>query len=204
MPAALLRRAQFVFWCGGALLCGFATGAYLGARYYQAMENSRLENALRSHLHGAPPAPSARSPRRKTGSLVGRLEIPRLRLSAIVLEGSDSRTLSVGIGRIPETANPGEAGNVVIGGHRDTFFRPLSGIHNGDRIKMTTPAGAYFYEVDWTRIVDPSDNASLKATPRRSLTLVTCYPFHYVGPAPRRFIVRAHQVVPGVLETSSE
>jgi len=203
MLAALLRRAQFVFWCGGALLCGFVAGAYLGAHYYQTLEGRRLEEALRSRVPGAPPAHYKRVPR-KIGSLVGRLEIPRLRLSTIVLEGSDSQTLSVGIGRIPQTADPGQDGNVVIGGHRDTFFRPLSKIRNGDRIMMVTPSGSYSYEVDWTKVVDPTDTATLKATPHPSLTLVTCYPFHYVGPAPRRFIVRAHQVEPGVLETSSE
>ena len=137
-------------------------------------------------------------------SLVGRVEIPRLHVSAIVLEGSDTRTLSHGVGRIPETADPGQAGNVVLGGHRDTFFRPLRAIRRGDRINMVTPAGSYSYQVDWTSVVDPTDVSSLKSTKSHSLTLVTCYPFYYVGPAPQRFIVRAHQVVPGVLESSSD
>jgi sortase A len=118
-------------------------------------------------------------------------------LSAIVLEGSDSRTLDLGVGRIMETAEPGESGNVVLSGHRDTFFRPLRGIRAGDRIAMVTRGGSYQYVVDWTKIVDPSDTATLKPTPGQSLTLVTCYPFRYVGPAPQRFIVRARQVVPG-------
>src|SRR6202035_319334 len=121
----------------------------------------------------------------------------RLRLSAIVLEGSDSRTLDLGIGRIPETANPGAAGNVVLSGHRDTFFRPLRSIRAGDRIAMVTRGGSYHYVVDWTAVVDPADTAVLKATPDRSLTLVTCYPFHYVGSAPQRFIVRAREIPPG-------
>ena len=134
---------------------------------------------------------------------MGRLEIPRLRLSAIVLEGSDSRTLDLGIGRIPETAEPGESGNVVLSGHRDTFFRPLRGIRTGDRIAMVTRGGSYQYVVDWTAVVDPADTATLKATPVRSLTLVTCYPFRYVGPAPQRFIVRARQVLPGVIRAAN-
>ena len=148
------------------------------------------------------PAPRQDS-RRAAGSLVGRLEIPRLQLSAIVLEGSDSRTLSRGVGRIPETADPGQNGNVVLSGHRDTFFRPLRQIRAGDRVTLQTPIGLYRYVVEWTAVVNPSDTASLKATPDRSLTLVTCYPFRYVGPAPQRFIVRARQVAPGVKKLMS-
>jgi len=112
-------------------------------------------------------------------------------MSAIVLEGSDSLTLRRGIGRIPETADPGQVGNVVLSGHRDTFFRPLRNVRRGDRIMLTTPSGKFRYRVDWTSVVDPQDTAVLKPTPRESLTLVTCYPFRYVGPAPERFIVRA-------------
>jgi sortase A len=194
---ALLRRLQYVFWIGGAMLCGWYTGAYFNQRNFQAAENRRLEDSLRSTGSRELPAPPRHWSRPATGSLVGRLEIPRLRLSAIVLEGSDSRTLDLGVGRIPETAEPGDSGNVVLSGHRDTFFRPLRGIRPGDRIDMVTRGGSYQYVVDWTKIVDPSDTATLKPTPDQSLTLVTCYPFRYVGPAPQRFIVRARQVVTG-------
>jgi sortase A len=190
---ALVRRAQYAFWFAGALLCVLCAGTYLEGRYYQAAENRRLEEALRSRSpRGAVPRLS-----REPGSLVGRLEIPRLRMSAIVLEGSDSRTLRLGVGRIPETADPGQAGNVVLSGHRDTFFRPLRTIRAGDQVVLTTPEGPYRYVVEWTAVVDPSDSVWLKATPDRSLTLVTCYPFRYIGPAPQRFIVRAHQVAAG-------
>jgi sortase A len=125
-------------------------------------------------------------------------------LSAIVLEGSDSRTLGLGVGRIPETAEPGESGNVVLSGHRDTFFRPLRGIRTGDRIAMVTRGGSYRYVVDWTAVVDPEDTATLKPTRDRSLTLVTCYPFRYVGSAPQRFIVRARQIEPGAIRLTSD
>jgi sortase A len=195
----LSRRLQFLFWCAGVLLCCIAIGKYLEMRHYQATENRRLVVALRAKVAGPPPPGRALlSPRggatiRKAGSLVGRIEIPRLNLSAIVLEGSDNRVLSVGVGRVPDTSEPGAAGNTVLGGHRDTFFRPLRGIRAGDRIDLLTPRGSYKYTVDWTRIVAPENTDLLKATPQPSLTLVTCYPFHYVGPAPQRFIVRAHQ-----------
>jgi sortase A len=195
---ALLHRAQYVFWLAGAMLCGLCAGVYLETHFYQATEARRLEEALRDNGTRALPTRPRLSPPRAVGSLVGRLEIPRLRLSAIVLEGSDSRTLRLGVGRIPETADPGEAGNLVLSGHRDTFFRPLRAIRAGDRVTLVAPGGPYCYEVEWTAVVDPSDVAALKATPRPSLTLVTCYPFRYIGPAPRRFIVRARQVAAGV------
>ena len=199
---ALLRRLQFALWCTGLLLCALCAGAYLQARFYQSMENRRLEEALHSGGLRDPARPPSPLPR-PAGSLVGRLEIPRLRLSAVVLEGSDERTLRLGAGRIPETAAPGQAGNLVIGGHRDTFFRPLRAIHGGDRISLVTPGGAYRYIVEWTAVVNPSDRETLRPTPDRSLTLVTCYPFRYLGPAPQRFIVRARQVAPDATKTVS-
>jgi sortase A len=200
---ALLRRVQYLFWIAGAMLCGWYAGVLLNQRTFQAEEDRRLEDALRSRRPREMPAPPAHWSRPAVGSLVGRLEIPRLRLSAIVLEGSDSRTLDLGVGRIPETAEPGESGNLVLSGHRDTFFRPLRGIRAGDRIAMVTRGGSYQYVVDWTAVVDPADTATLKTTPVRSLTLVTCYPFRYVGPAPQRFIVRARQVVPGAIRAAN-
>ena len=162
------------------------------------MENRRLEEALREERSGnnSSGARTCGTSARQAsdGEPGGRLEIPRLRFSAIVLEGSDSRTLRLGVGRIPGTAEPGQEGNLVLGGHRDTFFRPLRGIRAGDFITLATAAGPYRYVVEWTAVVDPRDTGSLQATPERSLTLVTCYPFYYVGPAPQRFIVRARQV----------
>jgi sortase A len=196
-PGLALRGAQWMFWLAGALLCAWSAGTYLDARFRQAMEYRRLEEALRERgPRGLPAAPPETPISRKAGSLVGRLEIPRLKLSAMVLEGSDSGTLSLAVGRVPGTADPGQAGNVVLGGHRDTFFRPLRSIRAGDAVTLVTPRDAYRYVVEWTSIVDPANREPLKATPARSLTLVTCYPFRYIGPAPRRFIVRARQLEP--------
>ena len=192
----LLRRVEYAFWLTGALLVSFCAGAYLEMRVYQAAENRRLEDALRLRGPRELPAGRLRSPQPAAGSLVGRLEIPRLKVSAVVLEGSDGGTLRVGLGRVKGTAEPGEEGNVVVGGHRDTFFRPLRGIRAGDRVTLVTPRGRYGYVVEWTAVVDPGDRRSLGATAERSLTLVTCFPFRYVGPAPQRFVVRARQVAP--------
>jgi sortase A len=127
-------------------------------------------------------------------SVIGRLEIPRLKLSVMVREGADERTLSRAVGHIPGTALPGKLGNVGLAGHRDTFFRALRNIREDDAIELETTQGAYHYIVKSTRIVTPRDVSVLAASGGQSLTLVTCYPFYYVGSAPQRFIVRAAQV----------
>jgi sortase A len=108
-----------------------------------------------------------------------------------VRTGSDARTLQLAVGHIPGTARPGEDGNVGLAGHRDTFFRRLRDIEPDDRIRIVTPSGTYDYRVQRTDVVEPSDVGVLERTTEPSLTLVTCYPFTYVGSAPERFIVRA-------------
>ena len=127
------------------------------------------------------------------GDLVGRLEIPRLSISVMVLEGIQSRTLRLGAGHIPGTSYPGGAGNIGIAAHRDTFFRPLSSVKENDVIKFSTPNKTTEYRVVSTSIVSPDDVELLKAQGKDKLTLVTCYPFYYVGPAPKRFIVTAEK-----------
>lgn len=125
------------------------------------------------------------------GSIVGRLEIPRLGVKAMVLEGVTPRTLALALGHIPGTALPGTAGNVGIAGHRDTLFRALRGVQAGDAIVLTTVEGSYEYRVRSCEVVGPRETRVLNDSPQPALTLVTCYPFYYVGPAPQRFIVHA-------------
>jgi sortase A len=127
-------------------------------------------------------------------SVIGRLEIPRLNLSVMVREGADESTLSRAVGHIPGTALPGKMGNVGLAGHRDTFFRALRNIREDDAIEFETTHGAYRYIVKSTKIVTPRDVSVLEASGGEDLTLVTCYPFYYVGSAPKRFIVHASQV----------
>jgi len=126
------------------------------------------------------------------GEPLGRLEVPRLSLSVIVSQGVSTGTLRRSVGHIPGTALPGELGNVGIAGHRDTFFRPLKEIRKNDILALTTLAGAYQYVVDSIQIVSPDNVKVLDPTDHPTLTLVTCYPFYYVGSAPKRFIVQAH------------
>jgi len=122
---------------------------------------------------------------------VGRIEIPRLGVSAIVREGDDISTLRRSVGHIPDTVLPGESGNSGFAGHRDTFFRGLRDARAGDRITVTTADATLNYVIRNTRIVEPDDVSVLNPTPGQTLTLVTCYPFSYIGAAPKRFIVRA-------------
>lgn len=126
--------------------------------------------------------------------MLSRLEIPRIDLSVMVGDGVAPRALRLGAGHVPGTAYPNEVGNVGIAAHRDTFFRALRGIRRSDQIKLTTLEGSYEYIVDWTAVVEPTDRAVLAASAESVLTLVTCYPFNYIGAAPKRFIVRARRV----------
>ena len=132
--------------------------------------------------------------------LVGRLTIPRLHLSAMVREGADETTLALALGHIPGTALPGRNGNVGVAGHRDTLFRDLRKINKNDLIRLETFAGDFAYRVETTEIVRPQNVNVLNAREYPELTLVTCYPFYYVGSAPQRFIVKARQVLPSQTE----
>jgi sortase A len=119
------------------------------------------------------------------------LRIPKLRLEVPVLNGTDELTLNRGVGRIPGTALIGQTGNIGIAGHRDGFFSGLKDIHSGDSIELLSANGTDVYIVDRTLVTGPDDLSVLESGAKPTLTLVTCYPFHYIGPAPRRFIVEA-------------
>jgi sortase A len=136
----------------------------------------------------SPPAPV---PAPAPGTWIARLEVPSVRLATTVLEGTDDGTLSRGSGHIEDTPFPGGTGNVGIAGHRDTVFRPLRHIRLGDEMKLTTADRVYHYKISKTLIVTPDDVYVLDPTEQPTLTLVTCYPFDFIGHAPRRFIVQA-------------
>ena len=127
----------------------------------------------------------------RRGDPVGKLEIPRLGLSVMVLHGVESDVLSVGAGLVPGTPLPGAQGNTAIAAHRDTFFRSLKDIRADDVIRISTARGTYQYAVESIAIVGPEDTSVLESRARPELTLITCYPFYFVGAAPERFIVRA-------------
>jgi sortase A len=127
------------------------------------------------------------------GDVLGRIEIPKIALSVVILQGTTAQTLRLGVGHIEGTALPGESGNIGIAGHRDTFFRSLKDIHRDDMILLQTASGVFSYKVDWIQITAPGDGGIVASTTKSALTLVTCYPFHYVGAAPERFVVHAYR-----------
>jgi sortase A len=117
----------------------------------------------------------------------------------MVREGVDRRTLLLAVGHIPATALPGQPGNVGVAGHRDTFFRRLKDLRTGDEIEFSTLTGDFKYVVESLIVVEPDNMAVLAPSTQNVLTMVTCYPFYYIGNAPKRFVVRARQVVPQML-----
>jgi sortase A len=186
-----LERALLLL---GALCIGYYVYVQAEAYLYQQFETRELDAILAS----APPraaspadAPRPVRPAPAPGSAIGRIEIPRLGVSAVVRAGADAKTLRLAVGHIPGTALPGEAGNVGLAGHRDTFFRRLRDIRPDDEIRVTTADGVFSYRVEQTIVVNPKDVWVLDPTAQPALTLVTCFPFTYVGSAPQRFIVRA-------------
>ena len=179
----------------------------LESRKFEAVVSSRnpdpAESAAAQPTTSAPAAeepartagiPVAKALRPAIGSVVGELEIPRIGLSVVVAEGDSVSILRRAAGHLERTALPGAAGNVAIAGHRDTFFHSLHGIRNNDIITVNTLRGSYQYQVESVMIVEPNDMTPLADSREPTLTLITCYPFYYIGPAPKRFIVRAKQI----------
>lgn len=130
----------------------------------------------------------------KEGDVLGRIEIPRLGVKVVILQGTTSQTLRLGVGHIDGTALPGETGNIGIAGHRDTYFRALKDIRTDDEIQIQTATGLSSYKVDSVQIVAPDDTGVLAPSAGSAITLVTCYPFYFIGAAPERFIVHARRV----------
>ena len=131
----------------------------------------------------------------KTGEIIGRVDIPRLRLSAAVAEGDDDKTLGNAVGHLPDTPLPWHRrGNVALAAHRDGLFRSLEGVRLNDDVRVVTSRGEFHYRVTKTHIVDPDDVWVIAPTDTPTITLITCYPFTFIGNAPRRFIVKAELV----------
>lgn len=194
--AKWLRGFEIALVVGGiSLLLGVF--AATGSRWqYQAHQNLALAGAL------PPPGPEsgdsdgvvAAQTETLDPLVMGRIEIPRVEVSAIVRHGVDDETLDLAVGHVPETARPGEIGNTVLAGHRDTFFRGLRHIRMDDRIVLVVPPHEYEYRVVSLDIVPPTEISVLDPTENEVLTLVTCHPFNFIGSAPDRFIVRAERI----------
>jgi LPXTG-site transpeptidase (sortase) family protein len=176
------ERALVIF---GAVCLLWAAGVeYQIAQYRWSMQQVIAPLAAESRAAAVKPVASPRV-------LEGLLEIPRLHAVEAMAEGDDDATLAVAVGHLSDTAMPWENGNTALAGHRDTLFRALADIKNGDAIVLHTVRGDFDYRVLKTMVIDPADIWVLGPTPTRQLTLITCYPFTFVGHAPHRFIVVA-------------
>ncbi len=167
---------------------------------WRSYEIHRAESRLTAEIHRAtapagPMADVALPPGPPADGLIGELEIPRLRLSAPVKMGDDDSVLDFSVGYLPDTPLPWLPGNSAFAAHRDRLFRPLEHIRSGDEIRLETRHGAFSYHVLKTFIVNPQDVWVLNPLPNVDLTLITCYPFTYVGHAPHRFIVQAEKAL---------
>jgi sortase A len=171
---------------GLAIGCfGFYAYETVEARRFQAIQAAEFEQAAKTKV-----APAGV----KAGSLVGMLDVPRLRLTTPVVEGDDDRTLKRAVGHLPDTPLPWEGGNSALAGHRDGLFRPLKDVKVGDEIRFRTTRDEFRYRVTKTSIVKPDDVSVLQSKSEPSLTLITCYPFYYVGSAPKRFVIHAERL----------
>jgi sortase A len=177
----------------------------IDARAFQAEQRvafARAEAAARARREAGRAGAAASEPASGAaaaltpGALVGLLEIPRLRVSTPIVQGDDAATLDRAVGHLPDTPLPWQPGNSAVAAHRDRLFRPLEHIAVGDEIVVRTADAEIRYRVAATSVVSPRDLSVLDPRERDTLTLITCYPFRYVGRAPKRFIVHAERADP--------
>ena len=214
LSRAWLRWCQGMCFILGGLALAYVAFAYLDATIYQNRRNRQLDQALQEQELQLPLKNGAQNPdlslsvgiesersrsddrdiaaARDVDTTLGRVQVSTIGLAVMVLEGIDGRTLRRGVGHVPGTSLPGEQGNVVIAGHRDTFFRELRNLNRNDEIDFETRRGSFRYSVDFIQIVESDNTRILDTSDESILTLITCYPFQFIGPAPKRFIVRAH------------
>jgi sortase A len=203
VAAKWLRRLELALFIGGVSLLGGVFAATLVRWNYQSRQESAFSQSEYDASHRYDLTPDRASwfagPGRKVAPpadplAFGRIEIPRIGVKAMVREGVDDATLALAVGHMRGTARAGERGNVVLAGHRDTFFRGLQDIRMNDRIRLDVPNESFEYRVVALDIVAPDDTRVLGSNGGRDLTLVTCYPFSFIGNAPDRFIVRATRI----------
>lgn len=181
----LLGLLQWVAMCLGAFFLGM-----VAAPIVESWRLDREASALVAEPGNTSTAPGRLSP----GALLGRVQIARLDIDATVLEGTGESVLRRAVGHFPGTRLPWQPGTVGLAAHRDSFFRNLEHVVEGDVVRLVTEHGTTSYEVTGFRVVDPQDVQVLDDRETSGLTLVTCYPFHYLGAAPQRFVVLARRL----------
>jgi sortase A len=186
-----------VFLTFGILGLGYAGFVFADTHAYQSIELKKFKQA----------GPLSEPHLLVEGDVIGEIQVPRLGLNAIVVQGDSLATLRRAVGHLSKSALPGEWGNVALAAHRDTFFRPLRDIRLGDEIRFTTRERSFEYRVVSIEVVAPTDIRVLESSTGHDLTLLTCFPIYYVGPAPKRLVVRAREVggmFPGQLARQNE
>lgn len=177
----LLRWLSWGLFVLGGLCVLVAVGTWTEGRVYQGLARQHLTQA-------GPEVTVLVEVPLEPGSALGTIEIPEAGIDAVILEGIDPAALRRGVGHFPGTGLPGKPGNFALAAHRDTFFRGLRDLQVGHRVQITTPQGTFIYRIERTRIVEPTAIEVLDDRAVPSLTLITCYPFGYLGPAPQRFV----------------
>ena len=192
--AKIARGIEVALWLVGASTLAAAGWMVGDAVWYQHRAASVLADEWSGGASAAAPAIAPRPATVAAGTPLARLSIPRLDISAIVAEGVDGNVLRHALGHVPTSARPGEEGNVALAGHRDTFFRSLGEVSRGDLIRLDSVRGRDTYRVEWTAVVEPSQVVVTEDAGYPALTLLTCYPFSYVGEAPYRYVIRARRI----------
>jgi sortase A len=188
---AMVRRALALL----LILVGTTALGWVGFHYMSAAWFDRQAREALESMRHAPPAESKPTPQTMAvGEAIGTLEITRVGLAGVVVEGDSDAVLDRAIGHLPDTPLPWKDGNSALAAHRDTIFRPLKGVRLGDVLRLKTPHGDFDYRVTETLIVKPDEVWVLDPTPVTTLTLISCWPFNYIGHAPERFIVRAERI----------
>ena len=191
--AGVLKAAHLLMLFAGAGLVAWTSYMAIDSAYTQ-WAGSRALAAGRTAPYergtSKSPLPPARSPAPR-GAVIGKLALPRLSLSFVILEGTAARTLDRSVGRVEGTAGLGEAGNIGIAGHRNTHFRRLEQVRRGDEIVLTSHSNEYRYLVEWVHLFRPDEVQVLDDSHGPAVTLITCFPFEYAGSAPLRYVVRA-------------
>ncbi len=193
-PRSPARALEAGLWLVAFLCLACVVTWKVEARQADRAANAIVEHTAQTQGEASGQASDASDSATRAGTVIGRLSISQLKFSVPVLESYDPATLKRGVGHVPGTAVPGGLGNLVLAGHRDTFFRPLRFVRPGMDIQVATGAGRWSYLIDRTEVVTPDQVSILDVGDRPEMTLITCYPFDYIGAAPKRFIVHAHLI----------
>jgi sortase A len=190
----VLRWLEWALFVGAVACATWLCVTWKDATFYRLYAKNEMDRVAARELMADAWLPSIAQPASRRDSLIGVLTIPSVDMSVAIVEGDDDQALRIAAGHLPDTPLPWEKGNAAFAGHRDSFFAPLAQVRGGDEISLTTRRGILHYRVVVMAIVGPDDLSVLGTSNGVDLTLITCYPFGYLGPAPQRFVVQAERI----------